>query len=285
MVLNHLGNNWGRRLFFGLFSLYLFLPILAVLLYAFATRWTAHILPDGYTLAHWSEAFSDQRLLSAAWRTFGLALAVTVIDVLLVVPAIYWQWVRNPRIRTLLELAAAIPFVLPYVVIAFGILTLSGRFIPMVQGTIELLALGHVAIAFPFLYWAVDGAMSAANVPRLNEAAQTCGATPAAILWRVILPNIAPGIATGSMLVFATSFGEFALVQILVGARFETISLYSLDLMSGTNANFNILAVLTVLTFIIVFVVSTASVYWNRGVTTRGFQGSSLPGGQVQEGN
>jgi hypothetical protein len=142
----------GRWLYFSLFAIYLFLPILAVLLYAFATRWTAHILPNGY------------------------------------------------------------------------------------------------------LYWMVDGAMAAANVPRLDEAAQTCGAGPATILWHVILPNIAPGIANGSMLVFATSFGEFALVQILVGARFETISLYSLDLMSGMNANFNILAVLTVLTFIIALV-------------------------------
>lgn len=280
MVLSKL----GRRLLFGLVALYLFLPVLAVLLYAFATRWTAHILPDGYTLAHWGEAFSDPRLLNATLRTIGLALVVTVVDVLLVVPAIYWQWTRNPRIRTLLELAAAIPFVLPFVVIAFGILTLSGQFVPALQGTITLLALGHAAIAFPFLYWAVDGAMAAANVPRLNEAAQTCGATPTTILWRVILPNIAPGIANGGMLVFATSFGEFALVQILVGARFETISLYSLDLMSGTNANFNILAVLTVLTFVVVFLVSIASVYWNRGVDARGFQNSKLAGSAPAEG-
>jgi len=259
--------RWGRWLLLATLLIYLFLPIVAVVLYAFATKWTAHILPDAYTLKHWGSALSDVRLVDVALRTFVLAAGVTVLDVLLIVPAIYWQWTRNPKIRPHLELTAAIPFVLPYIVIAFGILSLSGQFIPTLQGTVWLLALGHVAIAFPFFYWAVDGAMAAANIPLLNEAAQTCGATPLKTLRQIVLPNVASGIATGSMLVFAVSFNEFALVQILVGARFETISLYSLDLLTGANADFNKLAIITCLTFVIVFFMSAASVYLNRGQT------------------
>lgn len=254
-----------RWLLLGLLVVYILLPIVAVVLYAFATRWTAHILPDGYTAIHWVEALQNQRLVEVTLRTFALAIVVTVLDIVLIVPAIYWQWTHNPKIRTHLELTAAIPFVLPYVVIAFGILTLSGQLVPMAQGTVWLLALGHVVIAFPFFYWAVDGAMAAANIPLLNEAAKTCGASPLTTLWRVVLPNIGAGLATGSMLVFAVSFNEFALVQILVGARYETISLYSLDLLLGTNANFNQLAVITVITFLIVFAISAVSVYLNRG--------------------
>ena len=259
-----LGRVW-RWLLLGGLLLYITLPVIAVVLYAFATRWTAHILPDGYTASHWGEAFQDYRLVTVMVRTFCLAIAVTLLDILLIVPAIYWQWTRNPKIRPHLELTAAIPFVLPYVVIAFGILTLSGRFAPGLQGTVWLLGLGHVAITFPFFYWAVDGAMAAANIPLLNEAAQTCGATPLTTLWRIVLPNISAGIATGSMLVFAVSFNEFALVQILVGARYETISLYSLDLLTGANADFNKLAVITCFTFLIVFLISAGSVYLNGG--------------------
>jgi putative spermidine/putrescine transport system permease protein len=255
----------ARWLLLGSLVVYILLPIVAVVLYAFATRWTAHILPDGYTASHWSEAFQDPRLVEVTIRTFMLALVVTLLDILLIVPAIYWQWTQNPKIRAHLELTAAIPFVLPYVVIAFGILTLSGQFAPAAQGTVWLLALGHVAIAFPFFYWAVDSAMAAANIPLLNEAAKTCGASPFVTLWKVVLPNIGAGIATGSMLVFAVSFNEFALVQILVGARYETISLYSLDLLTGANADFNKLAVITIITFLIVFTISAISVYLNRG--------------------
>ncbi len=77
----------GGPLLFGAVALYLLLPILAVLLYSLATRWTANVLPDGYTLAHWRDAFADPRLGAAFGRSLLLGLAVTVLDVLLVVPA------------------------------------------------------------------------------------------------------------------------------------------------------------------------------------------------------
>jgi putative spermidine/putrescine transport system permease protein len=264
----------GRWLLFALLGLYFLLPIVAVCLYSLATRWTANILPDGYTATHWLTGFIDPRFSLALLRTATLALVVTVITLALVVPAAYWQRVHNPRIRPLIELAAAIPFALPYVVIAFGILALTGAVAPFAQGTVWLLGLGHVAICFPFVYWAIDAALASVDIRRLHEAAQTCGATAWVILRRVVLPNIGPGLATGGALGFATSFGEFALVQILVGARFETVSLYSLDLLSGTNAQFNKLAVITVITFAVVFIISAAAVYLNRGQAAR-----LLPGG------
>lgn len=255
----------GRIVMLGALAIYLLLPVVAVVLYAFATRWTTNILPDGYTWAHWRSALTDIRLIYVVLQTAGLATIVTLLVNGLVIPAIYWQWTHNPRIRIHTELTAMIPFVLPFVVIAFGVLLFSGQVVPSLQGTVWLLGLGHVAIAFPFFYWAVDNAMAAANVPLLNEAAQTCGATLIDTLWRVVLPNIRSGIATGSILVFATSFNEFALVQILVGNRFETISLYSFDLLTGTNADFHKLAVITCLTFVTIFLISVLSVYWDRG--------------------
>lgn len=253
----------GREILLGTLAVYLLLPIVAVVLYAFATRWTTHILPDGYTVQHWQSALTDSRLLDVLLRTFELAIIVTFLVNILVIPAVYWQWTRNPQIRVHLELTAAIPLVLPYIVIAFGILLFSGEVVPFWQGTVGLLIFGHTAITFSFLYWAVDRAMAAANVPLLAAAAQTCGAKPFTVLWRVVLPNIRVGIATGSMLVFAISFNEFALTQILVGSRFETLSLYSLDLLTDGNADFNKLAVVTCLTFLVVFVVSVTLAYCN----------------------
>jgi len=269
----------GRAAFFSAIVLYVAIPMLAVVLYSLSTRWTSNLLPDSYTLRHWREALTEDRMRHVLWRTGWMAAAVLVLDVALVVPAVYWQRVRNPRIRILTELAAAIPFVLPFLVIAFGILKLAGRYTPDLLGTPWIILLGHAAIAFPFLYWAVDGAMAAANVVRLNEAAQVCGATPLQTLRHVVVPNIGPGLATGGMLVFATSFGEFALVQILVGARFENVSLYSLNLLTETTSQFEKLAVLTVITFVVLFVISVGVVYLNRGQAAR-----VLPGARAMAG-
>jgi putative spermidine/putrescine transport system permease protein len=269
-----------RVLLFGVVAVYLLLPLTAIALYSLATSWTAHALPDGYTLAHWQAAFTNARLLSALGRTFLLALAVLLLDSALVVPAVFWQRVRNPKIRVFVELSAAIPFVLPFIVIAFGILRLYGLIAPQLLGTPWLLLLGQAAIAFPFLYWAVDGAMASIGVVELNEASQVLGASAWQTLWLVVIPQIGPGIATGGMLVFALSFGEFALAQILVGARFETVSLYSLDLLARANADFSTLAVLTVLTIVILILVSVIVVVLNRGTADR-----LLPGAHVTDNN
>jgi putative spermidine/putrescine transport system permease protein len=263
---------------YSVVAIYLLLPIVAIVLYSVATSWTAHALPDGYTMAQWSRALVEPRMRGALQRTFALAILVLFLDFAVVVPAVYWQRVRNPRIRIVTELSAAIPFVLPFVVIAFGILRLYGIVAPQMLGTPWLLLLGHAAIAFPFLYWAIDGAMAAIDVVRLNEAAQVCGASPRQTLRYVVIPNIGPGIATGGMLVFATSFGEFALAQLLVGARFETVSVYSLDLLNRTNSDFPLLAVLTTLTIVILFVVSMMVVRLNSGQDNR-----MLPAAQAPE--
>jgi putative spermidine/putrescine transport system permease protein len=269
-----------KVLLLGAALLYLAIPIVAALLYSFSGRWTSNMFPDFYTLAHWGNALTDERLLMSLWRSVWMGLAVLVLDLLIVVPAVYWQRVRNPRIRTFTELSAAVPFVLPFVVIAFGILRVTGATAPQLLGTPWIILLGHAAIAFPFLYWAVDGAMAAANVVRLNEAAQVCGASPVQALRWVVLPNISAGLAAGGMLVFATSFGEFALVQILAGARFENVSLYSLDLLAQTTSQVEKLAVLTIVTFVVLFAVSVGVVYANRGQLGRLLPGSRAIGEQ-----
>ena len=199
-----------------------------------------------------------------------------LLDIALVVPAVFWQRVRNPQIRVVIELSAAIPFVLPFIVIAFGILRLYGVLAPQWLGTPWLLLLrsrrDRVSISL------LGGRRSDGRdrCRRLDEAAQLCGANAWQTLRFVVIPHIGPGIATGGMLVFATSFGEFALAQILVGARFETVSLYSLDLLARTNSDFPTLAVLTVLTVVILFAVSVAVVLLDRGQANRLYPGAKL---------
>jgi putative spermidine/putrescine transport system permease protein len=269
-------NRAAKYLFFGAALLYLCVPMAAVLIYSFATRWTANILPDGYTLEWWQATVANPRIQSAFSTSISLATLTAIIDIAVVVPASYWSRVRNAKIRPLVEVAAAVPFALPYVVIAFGLMQFSGVVAPQFQGTFVLLVAGHAAIAFPFVYWAVDGAMAAAGIERLSETAEACGASPFQTLRRVVLPNISPGLVTGGLLSFAASFGEFAMAQI-IGRGLDTVPLWSAEMIrsySDTAGSYNRLAVVTLLTFAVLFVLSALVVYWNRGQTVR-----LLPGG------
>jgi putative spermidine/putrescine transport system permease protein len=277
---SRLSRHLATQLFFLLAALYFLLPLVAVLIFTFAGRWTANILPDSYTLDWWAQALGNPDLVGSFWTSIVLATGTAILDILFVVPAAYWARVRNRRLRPIIELGAAIPFCLPYIVIAFGILQLSGIVVPALQGTFLLLMLGHTAIAFPFVYWAVDAAMAAAGVERLSEAGEACGATPIQIIRRVILPNITPGLVTGSILAFATSFGEFAMAQV-VGRGVRTVPIWSAEALRSyisAPGTFNQLAVITFITFALLFVLSVVIVYLNRTQTVRLVPGAAEVG-------
>ncbi|MEV8632630.1 ABC transporter permease subunit [Streptosporangium sp. NPDC051023] len=255
-----------RRIFLGLLGLYFGLPLLAALLYSVATRWTDTPLPDGYTLDHWLGVFGKPDVTSALLRSLLLSAVVVVVDTLLVVPAAYWSVVHNPRIGSVVQTIAVIPFAVPWVVIGAGLQLVTASFAPDLFGTFWLLAAATAAIAFPFMYWAVEGSLIAAGAVRLSEAAATCGAGPVQTLVRVIFPAIRGGVVSGALLVVATAMNEFALAKILVGAKFETLPIWSArQFVSRTLGDPNALAVVTIFTFGLLFALSALVVHLGRG--------------------
>ncbi len=257
-----LGRGWFRWVLFGLVAAYVALPVVAAALYSVSTAWTGNdgrVLPDGYTPHWWAGLVSDQRLIAAIGRSLLVAGLAVLIVAALVLPPLYWSYVRNPKLRTLMSTVALIPFALPFVVMAFGIKDITAH-LPLVSdysASWQLVVVGHVALCFPFFLWPVDSAMAAAGIPRLHEAAQVSGANAATTLFRVVIPNIRTGILTGSILVFAISFGEYSIARVITGTSFETVPVWQVQLTPvNGGGNPNGVAVMSVLTFVLLFAVS-----------------------------
>ncbi len=223
-----LGRGWFRWVLFGLVAAYVALPVVAAALYSVSTAWTGNdgrVLPDGYTPHWWAGLVSDQRLIAAIGRSLLVAGLAVLIVAALVLPPLYWSYVRNPKLRTLMSTVALIPFALPFVVMAFGIKDITAH-LPLVS-------------------------------PRLHEAAQVSGANAATTLFRVVIPNIRTGILTGSILVFAISFGEYSIARVITGTSFETVPVWQVQLTPvNGGGNPNGVAVMSVLTFVLFFAVS-----------------------------
>jgi putative spermidine/putrescine transport system permease protein len=135
---------------------------------------------------------------------------------------------------------------------------------PQLLGTFALLIMASVAVAFPFVYWTVDASMAAADVGRLAEAAASCGASQLQTLRRVVLPSIKGGLAAAAMLSFALAIGEFALVRLLGGA-IVTIPIWSAQQMQVRGGGLGPLAVVTTIVFVLLFILSVAIAFANRG--------------------
>jgi putative spermidine/putrescine transport system permease protein len=238
--------NWLGPAAIALFGAYLLLPVAATLLFSLATRWSTTVLPEGLTLEFYAQTWENPQFLPALGHSLVLGAGAVLVDLVVVLPTMYWLHVQTPRLRLWTDLITIIPFALPWVVVALALIRFYGEVAPALLGSWQLLLFAHAAVAMPFLYWAVDNSLYAINPRLLHEAAVMLGASWPQILRRVILPNIRTGIATGSILVFATSFGEFALAQLLTGQAYRTLPVFQAAIL---RLDGHAAAVLTIVSF------------------------------------
>lgn len=266
-----MGRALPRWTLLGLWGVFLALPVVATMLYSVATVWRGQALPDGFTLSWWTQTLREPRVVEALMRSTWLAAVTVLVVAAIVLPALYWGYIRNPRIRVVMQLCALLPFALPFVVLAYGIKRLAGagELTQPWEASPLLVVLGHVALAFPFFLWPVDGAMAAAGVRQLSEAAETSGASPLSTLFRVVIPNIRTGILTGAILTFATSFGEYSIARVITGSSFETLPVWQVAALQDTRGNPNGVAVMAMFTFLLLFVVSVLIARTGKGEPLR----------------
>jgi putative spermidine/putrescine transport system permease protein len=123
-----------------------------------------------------------QRVLDdpAFFRTFlfsvQMALWTIVFSILLIVPTAFWVHLRLPQLRPAIELVTLMPFVIPGIVLVFGLIRTYGRPpFPLVSSP-ALLVAGYTVLALPYMYRAVDTGLRAVDIRTLTEAALSLGA-------------------------------------------------------------------------------------------------------------
>jgi putative spermidine/putrescine transport system permease protein len=246
--------RWGALI---LLIGFLGIPLLALLVFSFATAWSGTVLPSGYTAEHWIGALTSSDVLSAVGRSLFLAVAVCLINWVLVIPAAYVSVVVEPRIRPWFQALSVVPFALPWIVIAAGMQLTVKEIAPGLFGTVGLLVLTLSAVTFPYLYWAVENSLITNNAKQLSEAARMSGASLPRTLLQVIVPAIRTGVMSGSLLTAASVFGEFPITMTLIGGGYETLPLWTLRMFSGRVPGAGAeLAAVSFATFALLFAVS-----------------------------
>src|SRR6266496_6321299 len=192
---------------------YFFTPLLATLL--FSLREKKNEL--GFTA--YANVFNDPRFLSTFTFSLEMAVLTIVVSLWLIVPTAYWVHLRVPRLRPVVEFITLLPFVVPAIVLVFGLIKIYSRPPLVLTGsaisTNALLVAGYVVLSLPYMYRAVDTGLRAIDVRTLTEAAQSLGASWTTILFQVIFPNVRVAILSGAFLTFAIVIGEFTIAALL----------------------------------------------------------------------
>ncbi|MGJ4884798.1 MULTISPECIES: ABC transporter permease [unclassified Bradyrhizobium] len=143
-----------------------------------------------------------------------IALGTLAVTLVVGVPAAYALYVRGGRLARLVEEIITLPLAIPGLAIALALLLTYGGAGSFRRSWLFILA-GHVIFTMPFMVRSVMAVFSTIDVKSLDEGAASVGAAP----WRrfidVIVPNAAPGILAGSLMVVTLSLGEFNLTWML----------------------------------------------------------------------
>jgi len=165
------------------------------------------------------------------WQAIGLsvrlATATTLVLLAIGVPLAYWLAFSRWRWKFLPEAVVALPLVLPPTVLGFYVLLAIGPRSPagalyarltggMLPFSFQGLLLASVLYSLPFTVQPVAAAFAAVD-RKLIEASWCLGVSPAATFRRVVVPLALPGIATGAILSFAHTLGEFGVVLMVGG--------------------------------------------------------------------
>lgn len=224
-------NRWPKVVVV-LTIVYLFLPFLITGLYSVATKWSTTVLPEGYTLRYYVEIFADGRFWSALVRSVGICTVSVALTVVVMTPLVYVVRAFYPKWTGLLRAVTLLPYAIPGVISATALLgAYGGRGIPMVA----VLAGAYFVLLMPLLYSGISNAMDAIDIIPVSEAARVLGASTLQIFLRIIVPGVAPGILVSTLLSFSMLFGEFVVVNMLIGGSFETVQIYLYQIMKQTG--------------------------------------------------
>jgi sulfate transport system permease protein len=151
--------------------------------------------------------------VSALELTVVTSVAVAAVNAVMGT-LIAWVLVRDDfRGKSVVNALIDLPFALPTIVAGITLLALWGQSVAYTRTAIVLALL---FVTLPFVVRAVQPVLLELDT-EMEEAAASLGATPLTIFRRIILPNLAPAIASGAALGFARAVGEFGSVVLVSG--------------------------------------------------------------------
>ena len=177
-----------RKLYIGLILLFLYAPIALLILYSFNDS-KSRAAWGGFTLRWYQELFADRTIMSALGTTLSI--------------------VNLPMLNS--EVVTGVSLMLLFA--AAGVQT----------GYLTLL-LAHVAFCVPYVVLSVLPKLRQLD-PHLAEAAQDLGATPLQGFFRVILPDILPGVFSGFIMALTMSIDDFVVSFFTTGSGVSNLSI------------------------------------------------------------
>jgi spermidine/putrescine transport system permease protein len=244
------------RAFFAFVIVFLYAPILILVIFSFNKAEVPSFPLTGFTL-HWYRAFIGNSDLRAALQTSAIIAALSSVGAVLLGVLASIALVRR-RFRAKASVSALLlsPLVIPYLVFGISLLLLFHTL--GIPRSILTVVIGHIVITIPYAILVVMPRLQQIDVS-LEEAAYDLGAGRVRTFWSITLPLILPAVVSAFLIAFTTSFDEYAVASFVVGTQ-VTFPIYLYSALRFPNQLPQVIAVAVVVITISLLVVVLAEI-------------------------
>lgn len=230
------------KVLLGITALFFYLPILYIILFSFNSSRSLTRF-DGFSLRWYEKMFSDSTMMEAVAYTVIIAVLATIISTIVgTLTAIGLSRSRR-LVKGIVEQVNSLPILNPEIVTAIGLLMFFSA-LGVKKGFLTLL-LAHIMFCIPYVMLSVTPKLRSLD-PNLADAALDLGATPIQALWKVIVPQIMPGIISGALIAFTMSFDDFVISYFVTGNGVNNISILVYTMSKRVNPSINALSTLVI---------------------------------------
>ena len=253
-----------------LILLLMYIPVLFLIVFSFTEtevlgQW------DKFSFGLYARLFQNEELMIALGNTIILAVTSAVVSMVLGTTGAIGAFYAGRKTKKAVDFVTQIPISNAEIVMALS-LTVMFVFLQSYVFKANLLSfwtllIGHVVLSLPFVYISVKPKLEQMD-PSLYEAAIDLGATPRQALWKVIIPEVVPGIVSGFLLSITLSLDDFVITRFTTGsgllsgdAAIVTLSTYVQAKIKKSNVPIELRALTTIIFVIVVLVVAGVSIY------------------------
>ncbi|GGE94170.1 ABC transporter permease [Stappia taiwanensis] len=219
--------HYSFRIICGLIFFFLIFPILVILPLSFNAQnfftFTPEMLtldPAGYSLKHYEDFFTNPDWQQALTNSFAIAPVATLLATSFGTLAAIGLSQSHVPYRSAIMAILISPMIVPLIISAAGMYFFYSRI--GLQGTYLGVVLAHAALGTPFVIITVTATLVGFD-RSLVRAAASLGANPVTTFFKVQMPLIVPGVVSGALFAFITSFDEVVVVLFLGSAGQKTL--------------------------------------------------------------
>jgi len=213
------------RIYNGLIFTFLYAPIVVLIVYSFndsrnRVKW------GGFTLDWYKELFHNELIIESLILTLQIAVLASVIATVIGTMAALGMYSMNGRLRNLFMGVNNIPMVNPEIVTGISMMLMFvaiGSVIPALKPGFLALLLAHVTFCIPYVVLQVMPKLRQMNKHQY-EAALDLGCRPVPAFFKVVLPEIMPGVITGALMAFTMSLDDFVISYFNGGSTAQNLS-------------------------------------------------------------